>query len=154
MKWWLITRNTLSEVILPISKCENGIVMWSLEVYGLPIRVVSLERLIRGIMVVSLQTVMRAFFLEKSVWISPLICRDMWISHGLWSLCRHPNYLGEILLWIGLFISASSTFNVSKCYAVIIRVDTLFLYKEQKAGSQVCPSFISIALNYDRVLIG
>ena len=36
----------------------------------------------------------------------------MWISHGLWGIVRHPNYLGEILLWAGLFISASSTFKV------------------------------------------
>ena len=38
-------------------------------------------------------------------------CRDKWISHGLWSIVRHPNYLGEIILWTGLFISASSTFT-------------------------------------------
>ena len=37
--------------------------------------------------------------------------RDKWISHGLWSIVRHPNCLGEILLWAGLFISASSTFT-------------------------------------------
>ena len=37
--------------------------------------------------------------------------RDKWISHGLWSVVRHPNYLGEIILWIGLYISASSTFT-------------------------------------------
>ena len=37
--------------------------------------------------------------------------RNRWISHGLWSIIRHPNYLGEILVWLGLFISASSTFN-------------------------------------------
>ena len=26
-------------------------------------------------------------------------------------MVRHPNYLGEILLWAGLFVSASSTFK-------------------------------------------
>ena len=40
-----------------------------------------------------------------------LLIRDKWISHGLWGIVRHPNYLGEILLWIGLFISATSTFT-------------------------------------------
>ena len=29
------------------------------------------------------------------------------IDSGLWSIVRHPNYLGEILLWIGVFIAAT-----------------------------------------------
>jgi steroid 5-alpha reductase family enzyme len=36
---------------------------------------------------------------------------DKWITTGLWSVVRHPNYLGEILMWFGLFISASTTFK-------------------------------------------
>ena len=29
------------------------------------------------------------------------------IQSGLWSVVRHPNYLGEILLWVGVFIIAA-----------------------------------------------
>ncbi len=28
------------------------------------------------------------------------------MDSGLWALCRHPNYLGEILFWWGLYLFA------------------------------------------------
>ena len=28
------------------------------------------------------------------------------IRHGVWAACRHPNYLGEIMLWTGVFLAA------------------------------------------------
>ncbi len=45
--------------------------------------------------------------------------RNRFIRSGLWSLCRHPNYLGEILLWFGLYVSASSAFRGPQFLSVL-----------------------------------
>lgn len=34
--------------------------------------------------------------------------KGKWISTGLWKYSRHPNYFGEILVWLGVFIYVSS----------------------------------------------
>ena len=47
--------------------------------------------------------------LLKTIFVPPL--QGKFIQSGLWSLSRHPNYFGEILLWFGLYISASSVFK-------------------------------------------
>ena len=41
------------------------------------------------------------------------------ISSGIWSLSRHPNYFGEILLWSGLYLSASSVFKGAEFASVL-----------------------------------
>jgi steroid 5-alpha reductase family enzyme len=35
--------------------------------------------------------------------------KSKFISTGLWSVVRYPNYLGEILCWSGIFVSISSS---------------------------------------------
>jgi steroid 5-alpha reductase family enzyme len=40
--------------------------------------------------------------------------KGRFITGGLWSFCRHPNYLGEILLWWGLWLSGSRTMTFTE----------------------------------------
>ena len=46
------------------------------------------------------------------------------ISSGLWSLSRHPNYFGEIVLWIGITIIA---FPVLQGYQLFSLISPLFV---------------------------
>ena len=51
--------------------------------------------------------------------------RDKFISIGLWSLSRHPNYLGEILLWLGIAIMSISSLQELEYLTLI---SPLFVY--------------------------
>merc|ERR1711920_966976 len=37
--------------------------------------------------------------------------RGQFITTGLWKYSRHPNYFGEILMWVGLCVSCSYSFS-------------------------------------------
>jgi steroid 5-alpha reductase family enzyme len=54
---------------------------------------------------------------------------DKIINRGLWKYSRHPNYLGEILFWWGLFIFALAS-DLSFYWAVIgpISMSILFIF--------------------------
>ncbi|MEE6472201.1 hypothetical protein FKM82_009533 [Ascaphus truei] len=49
------------------------------------------------------------------------------IQSGLWAYSRHPNYLGEILQWSGLFFSASSVLSNFQYISIISPLFVWFL---------------------------
>lgn len=51
--------------------------------------------------------------------------KGMWIDTGIWKYSRHPNYFGEILVWLGIYTYVVS--NVSLTAAVIGLVSPLFI---------------------------
>jgi steroid 5-alpha reductase family enzyme len=44
---------------------------------------------------------------------------DKWISTGLWKYSRHPNYFGEILCWIGVYLfTFNSLTSIQRIFAL------------------------------------
>jgi steroid 5-alpha reductase family enzyme len=43
--------------------------------------------------------------IQKYTFINDPKNKGRWIDTGLWSISRHPNYLGEITVWLGLYIT-------------------------------------------------
>lgn len=49
-----------------------------------------------------------------------------WIATGLWKRSRHPNYLGEILVWIGVYIFAFPL--LSQVQAIVALLSPLYIF--------------------------
>ena len=53
--------------------------------------------------------------------------KDDFIRTGLWSLSRHPNYLGEIVLWLGISVISFSSLSDWQYITLISPIFTYFL---------------------------
>ena len=62
---------------------------------------------------------------QKTVFRKDVRNKDKFITTGLWSLSRHPNYLGEILLWSGIAIMSFSSLEGMQ---YITLISPLFVY--------------------------
>lgn len=46
--------------------------------------------------------------------------KQEWIDEGVWRMSRHPNYLGEMMVWTGLYIFAVSSLSGASVYVALI----------------------------------
>ena len=53
--------------------------------------------------------------------------KDKFITTGLWKYSRHPNYLGEIILWTGVTIISYSSLEVNQLFTLISPIFTYLL---------------------------
>jgi len=64
---------------------------------------------------------------EKSAFKSDPANKGRFISTGIWSWSRHPNYFGEITLWLGMAIIALPAFDGTEFVALISPVFVILL---------------------------
>jgi steroid 5-alpha reductase family enzyme len=43
-----------------------------------------------------------------------------WIDAGIWRISRHPNYLGEIIIWLGIYLFAVSSLSPNQKIIALI----------------------------------
>jgi steroid 5-alpha reductase family enzyme len=53
--------------------------------------------------------------------------KDQFIQHGLWAYSRHPNYFGEITLWLGVAIMSFSSLTGGQYITLISPIFTYLL---------------------------
>ena len=51
--------------------------------------------------------------------------KDVWIDTGVWRFSRHPNYLGEIMVWVGIYLFAFS--SLSSAARLLALVSPLYI---------------------------
>jgi steroid 5-alpha reductase family enzyme len=49
-----------------------------------------------------------------------------WIDVGFWKYIRHPNYLGEVIVWVGVYIAVISRVNFAA--AILALIGPIFIY--------------------------
>jgi len=72
---------------------------------------------------------------QKYVFINDPKNKGLWISSGVWKLSRHPNYFGEILVWVGIYIAVVPSFSF--LWILIGSTSPLFIILLLRFGSGV-----------------
>ncbi|CAG0880083.1 unnamed protein product [Darwinula stevensoni] len=64
---------------------------------------------------------------QKAVFRNDEKNQGKFIRTGLWSVSRHPNYFGEILLWFGLYMAAFPSLRDLEHWSILSPVLNMFI---------------------------
>ena len=56
---------------------------------------------------------------QKYRFINDAANKGKWIESGLWAYSRHPNYFGEIVLWVGIYVYALFGLGLSQSLILV-----------------------------------
>jgi steroid 5-alpha reductase family enzyme len=57
---------------------------------------------------------------QKFTFNSKATNKGRWIASGLWRLSRHPNYFGEILNWVGVYLFTFDALNTNQRWGGVV----------------------------------
>lgn len=91
-QFWTLQIIAIWIILLPflIITQDNNVKFNSISIIGFLLSVI-------GILIESIADIQKFRFKNKKENI------DKWANIGLWKISRHPNYLGEIIMWVGLY---------------------------------------------------
>ena len=94
LKFWVLQGFTVYIVLITAS------LVWSRNVTFIkPVSYVGLGFFGLGLSIEALADAQKSRFKNKTK-------TDIWIDVGVWRMSRHPNYLGEIMVWLGVYLFA------------------------------------------------
>lgn len=118
-KFWLAQAVTVWAVMIPsIFAFEAQLVFTPLLITGLAIWAV-------GLVCESIAD------FQKLAFSSDPKNKDKWIETGIWKYSRHPNYFGEILVWVGVYLYVFMSLTQLESYVALISplfIITLLLF--------------------------
>lgn len=96
LRFWVLQAITVGVVMLPVVLASSGIEG------GLPILT-----MVGALIAVLALTVETLADNQKQRFMQNSHNKDKWIDVGLWRATRHPNYLGEITFWVGIYLASA-----------------------------------------------
>jgi len=91
---------------------------------GIQINTISITGILIFIFGISIEIIAD---LQKTNFRKNPINKDKFIRTGLWKYSRHPNYLGEIILWIGIAIISLPSLELRQMFTLISPLFTYIL---------------------------
>ena len=115
LKFWLLQGLSVWVIMLAVIMFYNSgeTILTEISILGLSIWLI-------GLIIETVADIQKYSFINKEE------NRGKWINRGLWKYSRHPNYFGEILIWLGIFMFVLPTLSLTNMF--IAFMSPLFIF--------------------------